>query len=108
MNQPSDECTALAVGAASLVSGRANGNTTGALVAQSRGGTRFFSALYLAPLSDIEAAHRSRTAARTMLHKAELMAASTGERVWDSQLSARRLKLRSDRYRSSGDGSAMA
>jgi hypothetical protein len=80
-----------------------------ALAARARGGTRSFTALYLALLSDVEAAHRSSAAARTTLHKAELMAASTGERVWDGQLSARRLKLRADSYRSSGvDGSAMA
>jgi DNA-binding SARP family transcriptional activator len=72
------------------------------LTVHSHSGTRIFTPLYLALLSDVEAAHRGHPAARTTLHKAELMAAATGERVWDTQLSARMLKLRADSYRSGG------
>jgi DNA-binding SARP family transcriptional activator len=66
----------------------------------SEGGRRIFAPLYLALLSDVEAVHRSTDEARSTLHQAELLATTIGERVWDPQLSARKLKLREDSYRS--------
>lgn len=44
--------------------------------------------------------HRSTDEAGLTLRKAEQMATATGERIWDAQLSARRLKLRADSYQS--------
>lgn len=84
-----------------------SGDIRDALATHALGGARIFMPLYLALLSDVEAAHSGHAAARTTLHKAELMAAATGERVWDVQLSARRLKLRADSYRSRGDDQAV-
>ena len=71
-----------------------------ALAMHSQGGRRIFSPLYYGLLSDIEAAHRDSTAARVSLRMAEQIAKATGETVWDTQLSARKLALRADGMRS--------
>ncbi len=71
-----------------------------AMAVHSQGGRRIFSPLYYALLSDIEAAHRDSGAARASLRQAEHIARATGEKVWDTQLSARKLRLRADSMRS--------
>jgi ATP/maltotriose-dependent transcriptional regulator MalT len=57
------------------------------------GGRRIFAAFYMALLSDVEAARGRPAAARTTLRRARRMATATGEKVWESQLSARELNL---------------
>ncbi|WP_187776424.1 BTAD domain-containing putative transcriptional regulator [Antrihabitans cavernicola] len=69
------------------------------LEVHSAGGTRIWTPLYLALLSDVEAAHGAVDSARTTLHRAELMATAQGERVWEKQLSARRRCLRAESRR---------
>lgn len=64
-----------------------------AMTLHEQGGRRIFSPLYYALLSDATAAHREIDDARACLTRAEQTAAATGERVWDAQLSARRLRL---------------
>ncbi|CAN5595422.1 hypothetical protein BH09ACT7_BH09ACT7_17750 [soil metagenome] len=71
-----------------------------AMAAHFQGGRRIFSPLYYGLLSDVEAAHRDSGAARVSLRHAEQIAKATGETVWDTQLSARRLALRADSMRS--------
>jgi DNA-binding SARP family transcriptional activator len=71
-----------------------------ALVLHAQGGRRIFSPLYYALLSDVRAAYGDTDVAGETLDKAELIATATGERVWDTQLLARRLKLRADSFRS--------
>ena len=66
---------------------------TAALDVHGRGGRRIFTPLYLGLLSDAIAAHRDAAEALDVLMQAETVAAATGERVWDAQLSARRLRL---------------
>jgi DNA-binding SARP family transcriptional activator len=66
---------------------------TAALELHGRGGRRIFTPLYLGLLSDALAAHRDVASAHDALARAEAVAAATGERVWDAQLSARRLRL---------------
>jgi hypothetical protein len=73
-----------------------------ALDLHSQGGRRIFSPLYLGLLCDAEAAHRDVGSAQATLARAETLASATGERVWDAQLSARRLRL-SARQRTQGD-----
>jgi hypothetical protein len=64
-----------------------------ALDLHSQGGRRIFSPLYFGLLCDAEALHRDVGTAQATLARAELVASATGERVWDAQLSARRLRL---------------
>jgi hypothetical protein len=71
-----------------------------ALAMHAQGGRRIFTPLYYALLADAEAAHRDSGAARTSLRQAEQVAKATGEKVWDTQLSARKLTLRADSVRS--------
>jgi hypothetical protein len=66
----------------------------------SDGRRRIFAPLYYALLSDVEAAHRDSGAARASLRQAEQVAKATGGKVWDTQLSARKLTLRADSVRS--------
>jgi DNA-binding SARP family transcriptional activator len=58
------------------------------------GGTRMLAPLYLALLADIESERGNRDAARELVHRAELLATATGERVWDGLLSDRLRRLR--------------
>ncbi len=64
-----------------------------ALDLHGQGGRRIFSPLYYGLLCDATASHRDVADARHLLARAETVAAATGERVWDAQLSARRLRL---------------
>lgn len=64
-----------------------------AMALHEQGGRRVFSPLYYALLCDATAAHRESAEARTCLTRAEQIASATGERVWDTQLAARRLRL---------------
>jgi hypothetical protein len=64
-----------------------------ALDLHGQGGRRIFTPLYYGLLCDATAMHRDLTDAQSLLAKAETVSAATGERVWDAQLSARRLKL---------------
>jgi DNA-binding SARP family transcriptional activator len=70
-----------------------------ALAMHAQGGRRIFTPLYYALLADAEAAHRDSGAARASLRQAEQVAKATGEKVWDTQLSARKLTLRADSVR---------
>ncbi|MBJ8337938.1 AAA family ATPase [Antrihabitans sp. YC3-6] len=74
-----------------------------ALEKHSAGGSRIMTPLYLALLSDVEATHGAGDVARTTLHRAELIATATGERVWDSQLAARKRSLRAADNRARSD-----
>ena len=78
-----------------------NGQSS-ALDLHSQGGRRIFSPLYLGLLCDAEAVYRDVGSAQATLARAETLASATGERVWDAQLSARRLRL-SARLRMQGD-----
>ena len=64
-----------------------------ALEPHGQGGRRIFSPLHYGLLCDATAMHRDLTDAQALLVRAETIAAATGERVWDAQLSARRLRL---------------
>lgn len=64
-----------------------------ALNLHAQGGRRIFSPLYYGLLSDATALHRGPAEAVSCINHAEATAAATGERVWDAQLSARRLRL---------------
>ena len=77
-----------------------SGEVRQAIATHAQDGTRIFLPLYYQLLSDIEAAHGDKDAARLALETAEAIAVATGERVWDTQLSARKLKLRADSFRS--------
>ena len=70
-----------------------------AMALHSQGGRRIFSPLYHALIADVEAAHGDSAAARASLRRAELVVKATGERVWDTQLSARKLAVRADSLR---------
>jgi hypothetical protein len=70
-----------------------------AMALHSQGGRRIFSPLYHALIADIEAAHGDSAAARASLRQAEQVVKATGERVWDTQLSARKLAVRADSLR---------
>jgi len=56
--------------------------------------TKIFLPLYLQLLADAESARDRAAEASAALDTAEAVAAATGERVWDGQLAARRLALR--------------
>lgn len=64
-----------------------------ALDLHGQGGRRIFSPLYYGLLCDATESYRHIADAQTLLAQAEIVAAATGERVWDAQLSARRLRL---------------
>ena len=64
-----------------------------ALALHCQGGRRIFAPLYYGLLADVTASHRDDVEAMKLLTAAESMAASTGEHVWDAQLSVRRLRL---------------
>ena len=57
-------------------------------------GTRIFLPMYYLLLADTEMVQGRSDAACAALDAAESIAAATGERVWDEQLGARRLRLR--------------
>lgn len=64
-----------------------------ALELHAQGGRRIFTPLYLGLLCDATARHRNVEDALPLVARAESIATSTGEHVWDAQLSARRLGL---------------
>ncbi|BBY31257.1 BTAD domain-containing putative transcriptional regulator [Mycolicibacterium sediminis] len=64
-----------------------------ALELHGQGGRRIFTPLYLGLCCDVVARHRDPEDALLLVARAETVATSTGEHVWDAQLSARRLRL---------------
>ncbi|MEH3139728.1 MAG: hypothetical protein PGN37_06005 [Mycobacterium kyogaense] len=73
--------------------------TGGALDLHEQGGRRIFCPLYYGLLADATELHRGPADALACVNHAESIAAATGERVWDAQLSARRLRLAAKRIR---------
>ena len=61
-------------------------------------GTRIFLPMYYLLLADAEMVQGRSDAASAALDAAESIAAATGERVWDDQRAARRLRLRADPF----------
>lgn len=70
-----------------------------ALNLHEQGGRRIFSPLYYGLLADATEVHRGPAEALVCVNHAESVAAATGERVWDAQLSARRLRLAAQQVR---------
>lgn len=70
------------------------GDVRAAIDTHTQDGSRIYLPLYYLLLADTEVAQGRLLAAREAVDTAEAIATATGERVWDEQLAARRLNLR--------------